>query len=65
MIAGPLLSRFGTKPSIFEKSSISSGDMEEEYSIEGYAVILTLSSMYFLCSAATLRFLRGTEEIDS
>ena len=48
MIGGPLLFFFGDQ-------DILSEDGSEEYSIRGYAVILSLSAFYFLCSALVLR----------
>lgn len=55
MIGGPLLYLFGHKDTPVE-------DDVEEYSLTGYAVILGLSSLYFLCSAVTLRFTRDHRE---
>lgn len=53
MIGGPLLYAFG------HQSSAASDSDDEAYSWPGYAVILSLSSFYFLCSAFSLTFLRA------
>lgn len=53
MIGGPLLYFVG---------SVDSDDGEEEYSLRGYAVIMGLSSFYFLCSAVSLRYVRSLHE---
>ena len=64
MVGGPLLYYFGSQPSV--SSSPSSGDDQEEdmeeYSLAGYAVVLSLSSFYFLCSAWALRYVKNSEE---
>lgn len=48
MIGGPLLYLFGN----------SEIDSEQDYSIEGYALILSLSALYFLLSAVALQWVR-------
>jgi Major Facilitator Superfamily len=58
MIGGPLLYLFG-QPDTDGALKLSAGDAssEAEYTITGYAVVLSLSAMYFFCSAITLRYL--------
>ena len=48
MIGGPLLYLFGN----------SEIDSEQDYSIEGYALVLSLSALYFLLSAVALQWVR-------
>jgi Major Facilitator Superfamily len=54
MIGGPLLYFVGAK----DPDPAQIGPAREEYSLAGYAVLLSLSATYFLLSAATLRLLR-------
>ena len=63
LVGGPLLYYFGSS----RASSISIADDSTDndnnegsggYSWEGYAVVLTLSACYFICSAVTLRWIR-------
>lgn len=58
MIGGPLLYYFGQK----HDSDDSTEEVEEEYSRAGYAVVLSLSSFYFLCSALSLQFIKNRHE---
>jgi MFS family permease len=55
MIGGPLLFVFG-------QARNDDGTVSEEYRLTGYAVVLSLSSFYFICSAFTLRFLKSRHE---
>ena len=48
MIGGPLLYIFGN-------SGVTDG---QDYSIQGYTVLLSLSTAYFLLSAITLRWIK-------
>ncbi len=57
MIGGPLLFAFGHQSSSAAAPEID--DDSEAYTWTGYAVILALSSFYFLCSAFSLTFLRN------
>jgi MFS family permease len=59
MIGGPLLYFFGQK---HEGEIAESSSEEEEYSLTGYAVVLSLSTFYFLCSALSLRFIQNHHE---
>jgi len=62
MIGGPLLYLFGSSSG---DAATATGDDErtvEEYTLKGYAVVLTLSGLYFYASAITLRFLRDHHE---
>jgi MFS family permease len=56
MIGGPLLYVFGQKHEGDTESE------EEEYSLTGYAVVLSLSTFYFLCSALSLQFIKNHHE---
>ena len=42
--------------------SFRSSTMEESYTIRGYAVVLGLSSFYYLLSAGTLCFVQSAHE---
>lgn len=63
MIGGPLLYIFGARPSTDDddtpQPTNEGDDVLEEYSLRGYAVVFSLSSFYFLCSAFTVSFLNG------
>jgi len=72
MIGGPLLYIFGSSSS---SSSASSDELStipddennengvtEEYTLRGYAVVLSLSALYFYASAFTLQFLKDHHE---
>jgi hypothetical protein len=50
---GPLLYFFGSQDGVV--------DEEQGYTIRGYAVILSLSSVYFFMSAVTLRWVRNKD----
>jgi MFS family permease len=50
MIGGPLLYFFG-----------SSGILGQDYTIQGYAIILSLSTAYFILSAISLRRIKKQE----
>ena len=52
MVGGPLLYAFG------RQGNAANPDDEEEYRLLGYAVVLGLSSFYFLCSAWSLRYIK-------
>lgn len=56
MIGGPLLYIFGSQTVVDDKAkSPENGEaIAEEYTLTGYAVVLSLSSFYFLCSAFSL-----------
>lgn len=71
MIGGPLLYMFGTTRStavddgatvLLSGARNEDEGVYEEYSLTGYAVVLSLSAFYFLCSALTLRFLKGCHD---
>ena len=65
MIGGPLLYYIGRQPAQDPLPADSDDDQEEdmeEYSLAGYAVVLSLSSFYFLCSAWALRYVNKSEE---
>lgn len=55
MIGGPLLYFFGSQHQ-------QAGEDTEEYTLSGYAVVLSLSSFYFLCSALSLRYINKPGE---
>lgn len=58
MIGGPLLYLVGQS----DKVDIEDSDrMSEMYSIAGYRVLLSLSALYFLCSALALRYIKRQE----
>jgi MFS family permease len=57
MIGGPLLYLVGGKDMEGINSS-EENDGAEEYSLEGYAVVLILSTAYFILSALTLCYLK-------
>ena len=59
MIGGPLLYIFGHET---ENDGPVEDDEQQEYSIRGYTVVLSLSSFYFFCSAISLRFIRDHRE---
>ena len=54
MIGGPLLYLVGSKNS----ENGASDDGAEEYGLAGYAVLLSLSTLYFLASAWSLCYIR-------
>lgn len=65
MIGGPLLFNFGHRLTTDDDHEAATNDEageSEEYSWTGYAVVFSLSSFYFVCSAFTLRFLRSRHE---
>jgi MFS family permease len=51
MVGGPLLYLFG-------KKNDNDDEETDEYSLRGYAVVLSLSAFYFFCSAWSLRYIR-------
>lgn len=55
MIGGPLLFIFGS-------STDSQNTGTEEYTLTGYAVVLGLSTFYFVASAWSLRYIRNVRE---
>jgi hypothetical protein len=55
MIGGPLLYFFGRQ----QGDDTESGEEDSGYTIKGYAVILGLSSVYFLFSALSLRWIKN------
>lgn len=57
MIGGPLLYFFGQKHGTSDVDAA-----EEEYSLTGYAVVLSLSTFYFVCSAVSLQFIKNHHE---
>lgn len=72
LIGGPLLCTFGALPvqplnNSTKMTSVAlverSGDDidSDDYSLTGYAVVVSLSAFYFLCSAITLRFLNSKD----
>jgi MFS family permease len=64
MIGGPLLYIFGQQPQIDSQLSPTDGGepVEEEYTLTGYAVVIALSSFYFMCSALSLRYIKDRHE---
>jgi hypothetical protein len=60
LLGGPLLYYVGSNASTKLSNNDEDGGFAtgEGYSISGYAVVLSLSSVYFILSAATLMFLR-------
>ena len=62
MIGGPLLFIFGSKNSDQDFSDVVGNDDDdtESYDWLGYAVVLSLGASYFLISALTLLFIRGS-----
>jgi MFS family permease len=56
MIGGPLLYFFGQKHDSDADSDV------EEYSLTGYAVVLSLSTFYFICSALSLQYIKNHHE---
>jgi Major Facilitator Superfamily len=58
MIGGPLLYLFGQSDEYAVGTQLDGGtESAAAYTITGYAVVLSLSAMYFFCSAITLRYL--------
>ena len=55
MIGGPLLYLFGTP------SDADIVDEDQDYTIRGYSVLLGLSSVYFLISALSLRWVKNPD----
>jgi MFS family permease len=60
MIGGPLLYFFGQKHD--SDADADADDDEEEYSLTGYAVVLSLSTFYFMCSALSLQYIKNHHE---
>lgn len=58
LVGGPLLYYFGSSRASTSIDVNADDDGTGGYSWEGYAVVLTLSACYFVCSAATLRWIR-------
>jgi MFS family permease len=62
MIGGPLLYCIGSRwPPLSSTAGKGKNDLDEEYGLAGYAVVLSLSSFYFLCSALALRYVKRSE----